>query len=89
MRAQGIGTYGTLGRNGRHRTIDVSNITKPDCSDDPSSCLPRQQSLYKRPSCTCVVVARVLSVVLAGRATQYYFTSTKGYSSIYSSLLLP
>jgi hypothetical protein len=40
VRAQGIGTYGTHRRNGRHRRIDISNITNPRCSVASSTRLP-------------------------------------------------
>ena len=44
MRAQGIGTYGTLGRNGRHRSIEVSNISNPNGSVTSSRRLPHEQA---------------------------------------------
>jgi hypothetical protein len=46
--AQGIGTYRADGRNGRHRSIDVSNITNPNCSVASSTRLPRKQVLRAR-----------------------------------------
>jgi hypothetical protein len=39
-----IRTYGIVGRNGRHRSIDVSNITISNCSVDSSRRLPREQA---------------------------------------------
>jgi hypothetical protein len=41
--AQGIGTYGTVGRNGKHRNIGASNITNRNCSVGSSSRLPQEQ----------------------------------------------
>jgi len=62
VRAQGIGAYGSVGRNGtngRHRGISVSNITNPNFSANWSSNLPHEQMVSRFLNFIEIVSAKV------------------------------
>src|ERR1700722_4000226 len=44
--SKAFGTYGSVGGNGKYRSIDASNIPNPNCSVDSSNRLPREQECH-------------------------------------------